>query len=86
MLPLHGFAKHARGFRSTDARTVFRLRSPNKVPTQSADVALIRYVDELCDTQSSGFETGIIVSDNEALFSKRPFTYSVMGARLLRRR
>jgi His-Xaa-Ser system radical SAM maturase HxsC len=51
----------------TDVRTVFKLRSPISAPQQSSDVALIRHTDELGDVQSSGFQTAIIVSENEAL-------------------
>src|SRR5262249_23575717 len=65
MLPLHGFAKHVWGFASTDARTVCRLRLPNRIPAHSADVALVRGVNELAEAQSSGFKTAIIISDNE---------------------
>jgi His-Xaa-Ser system radical SAM maturase HxsC len=70
MLPLHGFAKRAHGFSSTDARTVFRLCSPKSVPKQPADAALIRQISELGDGQSSGFKTAVIINDADPLLDE----------------
>jgi His-Xaa-Ser system radical SAM maturase HxsC len=69
MLPLHGVAISARGFNSTDARTILRLRSPKELPEHWADVALIRQADDFRLAKSSGFSTAIAITDDHEIAS-----------------
>src|ERR1700726_704873 len=63
MLPLYGTATATRGFDRTLQRQVLRLRSPKEGPEQSADVALVRHLDDFDLAASAGFMSVLLIHD-----------------------
>jgi His-Xaa-Ser system radical SAM maturase HxsC len=63
MLHLNGVARAARGFGPDESRQVFRLRSLERGPEVSADMALVGQADDLRAAASADFTAALLVSD-----------------------
>jgi len=63
MLALNGSASEVRGFVPQGRSIVLRLRDPNEMPADSADVALLRCTGDSAKARANGFSAALLLGD-----------------------